>query len=31
MGYLQAETANWNVLEYGNNGILENATIVQIK
>ena len=31
MGRRQPETANWNVLGYGNNGIREHAIIVQIK
>ena len=31
MGRQQPETANWNVLGYGNNGIREHAIIVQIK
>ncbi|UCE52816.1 MAG: sulfite oxidase [Desulfobacterales bacterium] len=30
-GRQQPETANWNVLGYGNNGIREHAIIVQIK
>jgi DMSO/TMAO reductase YedYZ molybdopterin-dependent catalytic subunit len=31
MGRQQPETARWNVLGYGNNGIREHAIIVQIK